>query len=81
MSIVFIAFSIAGPSIPAAPRSGEVDAREQRRERRPVDLYLGFRPVELRELKTSSLETFRQNAPSRAIKPDRLCEPPAPIEE
>ncbi|MFT3768501.1 MAG: hypothetical protein QM820_23895 [Minicystis sp.] len=69
------------PSKPAPARGGEVDAREQRGERRAVDLHPRVPAVDGRELKTPSLETLCKYAPARAVEPDRFGDAPPLVEE
>ena len=67
--------------MPTAACGREVDAGEQRRERRAVDRNLGRVAVDARQLEAAGLEALGENAPSRAVEPDRLRESPPPVEE
>ena len=70
--------------MPAADNRSAVScnrAREERRERGSIDLDLGFRAGERRKLEASSLESFRKNAPPRAIEPERLRDPSTLVHE
>ncbi len=57
----------AWAAIPAAPRRGEIDAGEQRRERRAIDLNLRRLAGDRRQLKAAVLEALRQQAPPRSV--------------
>ncbi len=71
----------ARPAVPAAPRGREVDASEQRRERGAVDLDLRHLAGDRRQLAAAVLEPLRQQAPTRAVEPQRLRQPAPPVQE
>lgn len=71
----------AEATIPTAAGDGEVDASEDGREGGAVDLHLPSAAVERRQLKAPSLEALAEEAPARAVEPQRLCEAPAAIHE
>src|SRR5690606_15006414 len=66
---------------PSAARDGEVDAREQRRERCAVDGHLSRVLVEGGELEAPRLQALREDAPPRAIEPDHLRDAAPLVEE
>jgi hypothetical protein len=66
---------------PAAPRGGEVDARDDGGEGVAVDLDPRLRFPEGRQLKTARLEPLREHAPARAVEPQRFREAAALVEE
>src|SRR6185312_7446605 len=76
-----LGFFASRSAVPAAPRGGEVDAGKDGRERRPVDHHLRPVPVERRELEAAGFEAFGEQAPARAIEPQRLRQPPSLVEE
>jgi len=73
--------AVRSAAIPAPSRGCEVDAGEQRREHRAVDLNLGLPDVERRQLKAARLETLRQHTPARAVEPNRLGDAPTLVHE
>src|SRR5690606_18519728 len=73
--------SVARAAIPTTASRGEVDAGEQRCERRAVDRDLTRPGWDRRELEGAALEALRQDAPARTGEPQYLRQPAPAIHE